>query len=671
MEDDEFIDSVLKDFKDLNSDFNDKIMLGDLFPLWFLEYILFPNHDTTDLLAYLIGGSRDDRIDIGIADEDNELVIVGQCKFPNGNALISKDNLRIQPGTYNKDLIDEILSGISRINSSPNTGNQKRREFVSSFNEFVNKDKSNLKTMAIGFGKFDADAIKYAIKKDVDIYDFERIKREYIRNTSPERALRPPEILKFTIKEGKIGFSSQDYKTSSFFVKIDKIGEAVEKSGDSLFIDNLRYKLEGAAHNKIANEIERTIRNRPDALPILNNGITIVCSGIELNNIELIIKDPKIVNGCQTCWAIYSAYQKDKNLGAYVYVKIIETRDQKYIKEITQAANNQNPITPRDTHASDDIQKDIFKAFSDFKPKILYDYKAGLIKALDRKNQLSAFNLPHQGRGRPKQRIIDNVLSGQLYLALLGNPISAKTRKKEIFEKLSIYETIFSYNLPREQRFKNEDLGIIPADINLLTGKVDYFVKDIFFAFSILKLTRAFSDLYKRKLGLFSQSEMTSNTVYSMLENDFSFIKYWDLLVVAAINVIIDKWGDILEDNFSKEERITKLRETLLNKQDPNNLWNPHLSKQFNFEGSKVIADLVKSKAPSPTYPVFGKWISSISNLLYNLVKKEEDELGVAFNMRKFIQLSEETYSKLRKEIESKMGLNQERDIYFPVKLKK
>jgi len=503
-------------------------------------------------------------------------------------------------------------------------------------------------------------------KKNVDIYDFKRIKQEYIRRNSPERSFRPPERLKLNYKSGNAEFDGQRFKTFSFFISTDDIGQAVEDYEEGLFIENLRYKLEGASQNKIALDIEKTVLSDPEKLIIFNNGLTIVCKKLtKISDSIIELNEPLIVNGCQTSWAIWNAYKIKKSinqsLNAYIYARIIETLDQNSIKDVTNATNNQNPITSRDKHSKDEEQTAICQAFSEFSPKIFYDYKAGLKNSLERTNRIQSYYI-RTIRGKPKPRVIDNTLAGQLYLALLGKPAFAKTNKKDIFDIPEIYKTIFCYNLSKQERFNNSNLEIKSEEINLRSGKIEYFLEDVFFAFAILKLTRAYNNLYKNKLDDYTDEDKTKSA-YKMLVDDFSFIKRWDFTVVAAMNHLVN----ILSEGGENE--MKKLRAILINGNDLDDLWRSKLDEKFNFESNKDTIVLVKENAPSPEYFIFAKWVISISLLLYELVKKKKEEDKESFSMREFIELSPDTYKKLKSKIEEKLALpRQEKDMWFPIK---
>ena len=600
------------------------------------------------------------------------MIIIGQSKFPEGNALVTDLPSKITIGDYTTHLIDEVVNGCDRLKSEVLTGNDKWTEFAKEYREKVLPENANVRLIAVGFGNFAPQVFEYAREKNVDIYDFKRIKELYIRNTSPEGVFDTPPSLDLHCKKGYTRFDGNDFSTFSYFVDIKDIGCAVEKYQDGLFIDNLRYKLDSSAQTKIASDIENTVRKHPEKLTILNNGLTIVCEKVDADKEPIKLIKPRIVNGCQTSWAIYNEYMRAKranklsDLNGYVFARVIQTINQAHVKEVTSATNNQNPITPRDKHSDDPEQRDIANAFNKFGHKpILYDYRAGMIEALkrSRSNIIEHYYISTTGKGRTKLRKIENVLAGQLYLSLLGLPIFAKTDKKQIFEEQDVYKTLFYYTLPAEQRFDNETLYIRPNDVKLRTGKIEYFIEDIFFAFAVYKLADAFSGLYDKKVSLYEDPEKTK-TAYAELVDKFSFIKRWNFIVVGAVNYIVNSLA-------KNEDEVKKLRESLIKRElDTDMFWRStsKIEDQFNFERDLNIISIVNEDAPSGNYVIFGKWIRSISLLLYELVRKAKDTEGEKFNMRKFIELTPTTYTNLIGEISRILALGKsERENKFPL----
>ena len=99
--------------------------------------------------------------------------------------------------------------------------------------------------------------------------------------------------------------------------------------------------------NSVNEDIEKTIREDPESFIIRNNGITILVSEYTKDANGLIsLKNPQIVNGCQTCYSIFlTAKNKVSDISSVeVFVKIIKTDDSKTINDVVTGNNNQTPV---------------------------------------------------------------------------------------------------------------------------------------------------------------------------------------------------------------------------------------------------------------------------------------------------------------------------------------
>lgn len=90
---------------------------GSKFEVWFATKILGEEEGVV-VDEYQIGGSGDEKIDLGICDDEHEFKFIIQCKYSDSEKM------------YNKDEVDQILGAINRIKTCPNDGNLKRKEFV-------------------------------------------------------------------------------------------------------------------------------------------------------------------------------------------------------------------------------------------------------------------------------------------------------------------------------------------------------------------------------------------------------------------------------------------------------------------------------------------------------------------------------------------------------------
>ncbi|MCM1189496.1 MAG: AIPR family protein [bacterium] len=110
----------------------------------------------------------------------------------------------------------------------------------------------------------------------------------------------------------------------------------------SIFDDNVR---DYQGDTDVNQEMEATLSTNPVNFVLFNNGITIVCDKLESKNKELMIKNPQIVNGCQTCNSLYKVKRKGRDLSqVQVIVKVIEATKPEVTQGIVKGTNRQNIV---------------------------------------------------------------------------------------------------------------------------------------------------------------------------------------------------------------------------------------------------------------------------------------------------------------------------------------
>jgi len=140
------------------------------------------------------------------------------------------------------------------------------------------------------------------------------------------------------------------------------------KSGDLdlLYEKNVRKFL--GNKRKVNKGIERTLEQHPERFGLYNNGITLVAEEVDKTSAgELTLKNPFIVNGCQTTRSIWSVLQRRLNSGggapteaqiqweesldkAVVITKIVivGAEGEDLLTETTRFTNSQNAVTEKD-----------------------------------------------------------------------------------------------------------------------------------------------------------------------------------------------------------------------------------------------------------------------------------------------------------------------------------
>jgi hypothetical protein len=108
----------------------------------------------------------------------------------------------------------------------------------------------------------------------------------------------------------------------------------------SLFDDNVR---DFQGNNTINSAINVTINKEPQKFVLLNNGITIVCEKFSQTNMQINIKNPQIVNGCQTSHVLYN--NPDNALERTpIIIKLISTENGEITNQIVKGTNSQNIV---------------------------------------------------------------------------------------------------------------------------------------------------------------------------------------------------------------------------------------------------------------------------------------------------------------------------------------
>jgi AIPR protein len=130
----------------------------------------------------------------------------------------------------------------------------------------------------------------------------------------------------------------------------------------SLFNDNVR---DYQGSNNVNREIEETVQKEPDKFSLLNNGVTVVCDEFVPSNRRITIKNPQIVNGCQTSHVLFNAATSSSDIKKILLqVKIIATEDLEIINDIVRGTNRQNTVLEEAFESTRKFHKDLEEFFN-------------------------------------------------------------------------------------------------------------------------------------------------------------------------------------------------------------------------------------------------------------------------------------------------------------------
>jgi len=157
----------------------------------------------------------------------------------------------------------------------------------------------------------------------------------------------------------------------------------------SLFDDNVR---DYQGDNGINNEINQTIIREPQKFALLNNGITIVCEKYTPSNRQISLKNPQIVNGCQTSHVIFHNSGPDDILSKVpIVIKLISTNDSEITNQVVRGTNRQNIVYDEAFEATKKFHKDLEDFINALSPDYERFYYERRSKQYDHNPSISHF----------------------------------------------------------------------------------------------------------------------------------------------------------------------------------------------------------------------------------------------------------------------------------------
>jgi hypothetical protein len=394
-------------------DFNTSILNTNSsnFLEWFLINYFAIDEDLVN--DFICDGSNDKGIDGIYADDENEIIYFFQTKFTkkenstlgdvdlkNFIASIGQfnsiDSLNILRDNVNNDLLSliKLLDLENKINTY-----DKKALFI------TNKPQDN-------------NALSYSKTQSIlEVYDMHKLEHNYIGivDTTPENQL------KFNKSEIKY-LKSNDFYLLTVSLKQFVIQLESNIKDSSIFNKNVRYSL--GKNNKVATEINKTLKDDSKNIILFHNGITMISTTTKDEDNFLEFNNCSIVNGCQSTIAFHNYETIPDN--AEILLKIINTSDNNLINLITRNTNNQNPIQIRDLKSNHKFQEQLKKQFEEF--EISYEIKRGENSKYSNKIQndhvaqlICAFHL-----GKPNISTDKTKLFREYYQEIFSHGITAK-----------------------------------------------------------------------------------------------------------------------------------------------------------------------------------------------------------------------------------------------------
>ncbi len=390
---------------------------------------------------FITNGPDDGGIDFAYFDDDDNKVIIGQCKFVNKftpNELISElnkmsttiENFKIRKtGHYNPKLREVLQNSLDAL---PDEGeyNIEYKIFVAceiDTENYYNKveDEQNIYTKdmvtILSLAEIISKINDYI--SNIDTVSQYRISIDKANN-----------ILKYSNKQQEgIMVNISNISLIDMYNKFKNNG---------LFDLNIRKYI---VHKSVDDGIKETLNKERENFWFLNNGIIIACKEFDIDGDKIWLSDFSIVNGGQTTNRI-GEYKGNNKKEFFIPCKIIANKsdnEQKFYTKIAEATNSQKPITPRDLKSNSPEMRQLKHWLAN-----------------------EGVNLEiKRGEKRRRSQTLINIKNdelGQIILSFIyQQPGTARSGKKKIFENDTSYNKIYRKSYEKDINKKKFLLDLI------------------------------------------------------------------------------------------------------------------------------------------------------------------------------------------------------------------
>lgn len=592
MKNDIFYDIIDERIDELSSIFknNEHLQKQDVngkksfsFLLWFLNRYL-PNNDLSEFENLITEGNDDSSCDLIFTNKDqlgNEIYYVVQAKW------FAKSNINKA-----KEITKEIKACLSdfRLIMSGKKESEHNMNFNSQYQKFMLHKRNNGKVkfvfLALCNGEVDIEEHITDFKSPLvsfEFFDFFKLKQQFVeieyKGVKTHNPIETPYIPKsefnLEFEKEQVISIERPHPSYIFLVKPKEIYNLFEKYGQSLFYKNIRNPLPNSLFNE---GIKNTILNNSINFWYFNNGITAITDKIDYfhtDSTNVKIKGIQVINGAQTVFSVYEAYKNASDeerlkMDEYglITLRTVTTGGDDFDLRVTRYTNSQNPISERDFHSNDEVQKRLQFDFLKHS-NVWYETRRG------------EFRKKIQGISK-----LTNEILGQNYLAYFVNdPFNAKQNKKLIFVTKNLnanglYEIIFnsdtkyddmlvSYylNLFVDRKRKATKTRIDSIDTMQLTKEEEKLLEFDFIQYSNFEIMALF------KLLFFKANE---DNIKSVSGKMISFFEKNTIEKIEKGYTFISNF--ILEDLKNRKKKDSKIVNSVIFKSKE---YYPNLSKLF------------------------------------------------------------------------------------------
>lgn len=322
---------------------------GQRYVAWYLRNIHL--RDMNEARADVTDGADDKQIDAIFVDDVNSTVYIIQGKF-------------IDSGTVNAEPLREVLSSwiqLKDLARLQETGNSRLKQklpevaialedgYDISFElittgELTNSAKLDLATFQANLAQSDE------LPANLTLIDTDELTRRYEFALDKEN---PSINHSIALPAGK--FIEMNMAGTKAVVVALPLEECIKIPGikdGSLFQKNVRQSL--GLSNAVNKGIKSTIYNNSKEFFFSHNGITALCSEMNVTGDKLKVKGISVVNGCQSLNTLLSCSEKVKTqTDSFVLFRFYEIPERKRADNISISTNSQSAVKARDLRSND------------------------------------------------------------------------------------------------------------------------------------------------------------------------------------------------------------------------------------------------------------------------------------------------------------------------------
>lgn len=335
---------------------------GQRFVAWYLRNIY--NLDTYETKDCITDGAGDKQIDAVYIDNQSCTIYIIQGKFYSGNAIDAeplrevlsswiqiKDLAHLQEGANHK-----LQVKINEMSTALDDDYEICFELITT-SELTESAKSDLSA----FQKELAES--ETLQANLNVIDNETLKYRYDDALNKNRPYINHE---FALEEGK--YMELNIGNTKAIIVALPLKDCIKIPGikdGSLFRKNVRQSL--GTGNKVNKGIAQTIKKNAGDFFFLHNGITAICSQMNIRNNVLSVKELNVVNGCQSLSTIFSCSESAKKADdAYIMFRFYEISNADRADNISTSTNSQSAVKARDLRSNDKAVLAMKKAYEQF-----------------------------------------------------------------------------------------------------------------------------------------------------------------------------------------------------------------------------------------------------------------------------------------------------------------